>query len=101
LRCGEVRVLGRTDDLVKIRGELLDVATLERALQERVPSGLVRLDIESDERTGSKLRVCAENQHALAEARSALEIFPPFARPETFEVAPIERSALGKTVRSR
>ena len=101
LRGGEVRVLGRTDDLVKIRGELVDVAALERALQERVSSGLVRLDIESDERTGSKLRVCAENQHALAEARSALEIFPPFARPETFEVAPIERSALGKTVRSR
>ncbi len=101
LRVAEVRVLGRRDDLVKIRGELVDVAALERALQERVSSGLVRLDIESDERTGSKLRVCAENQHALAEARSALEIFPPFARPETFEVAPIERSALGKTVRSR
>jgi O-succinylbenzoic acid--CoA ligase len=101
LRGAEVRVLGRTDDLVKIRGELLDVATLERALQERVASGLVRLDIEGDERTGSKLRVCAENQHALAEARSALEIFPSYARPEAFEVAPIERSALGKTVRSR
>jgi O-succinylbenzoic acid--CoA ligase len=100
MRCAEVRVLGRADDLVKIRGELVDVATLERALQERVPSGLVRLDIESDERTGSKLRVCAENQHALAEARSALEIFPPFARPEIFEVTPIERNALGKVVRS-
>jgi hypothetical protein len=92
--------LGRADDLVKIRGELVDVAALERALQERVSLGLVRLDIESDERTGSKLRLCAENQHALAEARSALEIFPPFARPETFEVALIERSALGNMVRS-
>jgi O-succinylbenzoic acid--CoA ligase len=100
LRGSEVRVLGRTDDLVKIRGELVDVAALERALQERVSSGLVRLDIESDERTGSKLRVCAENQHALAEACSALEIFPPFARPEIFEVTPIERNALGKAVRS-
>ncbi len=100
LRGGELRVVGRADDLVKIRGELVDVAALERALQERVSLGLVRLDIESDERTGSKLRLCAENQHALAEARSALEIFPPFARPETFEVALIERSALGKMVRS-
>jgi hypothetical protein len=96
-----VRVVGRVDDLVKIRGELVDVAALERALQERVSSGLVRLDIESDERTGSKLRVCAENQSALAEARLALEIFPPYARPEIFEVTPIERNALGKVVRSR
>jgi O-succinylbenzoic acid--CoA ligase len=101
LRGGEVRVFGRVDDLVKIRGELVDVAALERALQERVSSGLVRLDIESDERTGSKLRVCAENQSALAEARSVLEIFPPYARPEIFEVTPIERNALGKVVRSR
>jgi o-succinylbenzoate---CoA ligase len=100
LRGGEVRVVGRVDDLVKIRGELVDVAALERALQECVPSGLVRLDIESDERTGSKLRVCAENQSALAEARSVLEIFPPYARPEICEVTPIERNALGKVVRS-
>jgi O-succinylbenzoic acid--CoA ligase len=101
LRGGEVRVVGRVDDLVKIRGELVDVAALERALQERVPSGCVVLRVEADERAGSKLRVGAENQHALAEARSALEIFPPYARPETFEVTPIERNALGKVVRSR
>jgi hypothetical protein len=61
----------------------------------------VVLRVEADERTGSKLRVCAENQSALAEARLALEIFPPYARPENFEVAPIERSALGKPVRPR
>jgi O-succinylbenzoic acid--CoA ligase len=101
LRGGEVRVVGRVDDLVKIRGELVDVAALERALQELVPSGLVRLNVERDERTGSKLRVCAENQSALAEARSVLEIFPPYARPEICEVTPIERNALGKVVRSR
>jgi O-succinylbenzoic acid--CoA ligase len=101
LRGGELRVLGRADDLVKIRGELVDVAALERALQERVSSGLVVLRAEADERAGSMLSVCAENENALTEARSALEIFPPFARPETFEVAPIERSALGKPVRSR
>jgi O-succinylbenzoic acid--CoA ligase len=101
LRGGEVRVLGRADDLVKIRGELVDVAALERALQERVSSGLVVLRAEANERTGSMLSVCVENESALTEARSALEIFPPFARPETFEVAPIERSALGKPVRSR
>ena len=101
LRDGELRVFGRVDDLVKIRGELVDVAALERALQERVSSGCVRLDIERDERTGSRLRVCAGNQPALAEARSALEIFPPYARPEIFEVTPIERNALGKVVRSR
>ena len=101
LRGGEVRVLGRVDDLVKIRGELVDVAALERALQERVSSGLVVLRVEADERAGSMLSVRAENENALGEARSALEIFPPFARPESFEVAPIERSALGKPVRSR
>jgi hypothetical protein len=74
---------------------------LERALQERVSSGLLILRAEANERTGSMLSVCAENENALTEARSALEIFPPFARPEAFEVAPIERSALGKPVRSR
>jgi O-succinylbenzoic acid--CoA ligase len=101
LRGGEVRVLGRADDLVKICGELVDVAALERALQERVASGLVVLRVEADERTGSRLVVCAENENALTEARSALEIFPPFARPENFEVVPIERSALGKPMRPR
>ena len=101
LRGGEIRVLGRADDLVKIRGELVDVAALETALQERVSSGVVIVRAEADERNGAVLRVRAENPAALSEARAAVDTFPPFARPEIFEMAPIETTALGKPLRSR
>lgn len=99
LRDGKLRVLGRADDLVKIRGELVDVASLERLLQTRVVSGLVRVDIESDERNGACLVVLAENTSAETEARGAIDLFPPYARPGSFRVGPVEVNALGKIVR--
>lgn len=101
LRGRALRVLGRVDDLVKIRGELVDAAALERALQERVLSGAVRVLTETDERTGFRLRVVAENQRALRQAEQASgEIFPAYARPQEFVVGVITRTALGKIVRS-
>ena len=100
LRGRELRVLGRTDDLVKIRGELVDVAALERALQERVPSGAVCLLVEADERNGCRLRVLAENEQAAREAETAGgEVFPAYARPHEVVVGAIQRTALGKIVR--
>lgn len=100
LRGGELRVLGRLDDLVKIRGELVDLAALERALQCRVRSGRVALRLAPDERNGFSLRVVAENKAARAEAEGASEeVFPAFARPESIVTATIVRNALGKTPR--
>lgn len=94
-----LRVLGRADDLVKIRGEFVDCSALEMALQDRVTSGAVVLHREPDERTGHRLRVIAEHAGAAAEAAEAMDVFPPFARPASIDIAPITRTALGKVVR--
>ena len=100
LRDGKLRFLGRADDLIKIRGELVDVAALERELQARVPSGLVRIDALPDSRNGFALTVVAENAAAEAEARGANELLPPYARPAVFRVGLVELSPLGKKIRS-
>lgn len=100
LRGRLLRVLGRSDDLLKIRGELVDVASLERALQARVMSGFVCLRSEPDPRNGFVLRVIAENADAADEASAAaVDVFPPFARPESVEVGKIPRTASGKIAR--
>ena len=99
LRADSLRVRGRIDDLVKIRGELVDVAALESELQAMVPSGLVRIDVSADERTGAVLSVVAENPRAEGEARAAIGIFPPYAKPSAFRVGSIERGTLGKKIR--
>lgn len=100
LRGRELRVSGRVDDLVKIRGELVDVAAMERALQARVSSGEVMLRTVADERNGVAIHAVAENEEAAAEVREvAEEIFPPFAQPEIIRAGPIPRTALGKLVR--
>ena len=102
LRGRLLRVLGRSDDLLKIRGELVDVASLERALQARVASGFVCVRSEPDERNGFVLRVIAENAGAAGEAAAVVDdIFPPFARPQSVEAGKIPRTALGKIVRQR
>ena len=101
VRGRELRVLGRLDDLVKIRGELVDVAALERSLQARVASGLVLVRSVPDERNGVALHVVAENGMAAAEARAARDdVFPAFARPETISTGVMARNALGKPVRT-
>ena len=93
-------MLGRADDLVKIRGELVDVAALERALRERVLSGDVCVRVESDARNGYALSLLAENEAAAREALAVRdEIFPVYARPEEIVVGAIERTALGKVLR--
>jgi len=100
LRGSELRILGRLDDLVKIRGELVDIATLERALQSRVLSGRVVVRCLPEARNGAALHVVAENDAAVVEAKGAIEeTFPPFARPETVAVGTIRRTVLGKIVR--
>lgn len=96
---GKVRILGRLDDLVKIRGELVDVAALERELQSRVGSG-VMVCVQQDDRTGTGLRVVAVSPELAAAASEKIgEIFPPYARPLSVEVGAVERTALGKIVR--
>lgn len=99
LRGRLVRVLGRVDDLVKIRGELVDLGTLERSLQERVPSGAVCLRARDDARNGFVLDVLAENPRAADESRAALDVFPPYARPVAVEVRTFARTPLGKIIR--
>lgn len=99
LRGEAIRMLGRVDDLLKIRGELVDVAALERDLQACVISGLVRIDAEPDDRNGARLHVIAENVAAETEAREALDIFPPCARPASFRIGSIPLSPLGKKIR--
>ena len=100
LRTGQLHFVGRIDDLVKIRGEFVDVAALESALQARVSSGLLRIDVEPDGRNGSALTVVAENAAAETEARGANELFPPYARPVAFRVGSVAVSPLGKKIRS-
>ncbi|MBE2179609.1 MAG: AMP-binding protein [Chthoniobacterales bacterium] len=94
-----LRVLGRVDDLVKIRGELVDVAALERALQARVGSDRVGVLAADDERNGGALHVVASDADAAEAARAALDVFPPFARPESVTIGGIPRTALGKIIR--
>ncbi len=102
LRGRELRVAGRGDDLVKIRGELVDLAALERTLQARVRSGKVALHTRPDERNGASLHVVAENAAAVREAAAAIDgIFPPYARPSEVVCGTIESTALGKIVRCR
>lgn len=96
----QLRILGRADDLIKIRGELVDVAALERALQARVPSGKIAVQIEPDERNGASLLVSAENSDAAAEVRAVSgQIFPPFARPRDVAVRAVVTTPLGKPLR--
>jgi O-succinylbenzoic acid--CoA ligase len=97
-----VRVLGRVDDLVKIRGEVVDLAALERALQDHVSGGKVMLQSLPDVRNGVSLRVVAENARAVSEAKAICHaIFPPYARPQEVTEGPISTTALGKTVRPK
>jgi o-succinylbenzoate---CoA ligase len=95
----ELRVLGRADDVVKIRGELVDVAALERALQGRVKAGAVMVRSVPDARTGRALEVVTESEEAREQARAAQDVFPPYARPRDFVSGVIRRNAMGKPVR--
>lgn len=99
LRGRSLQMLGRVDDLVKIRGELVDLGALERSLQERVPSGAVCLRASEDARNGFVLDVLAENTRAAEESRAALDVFPPYARPAAVEVGTVARTPLGKIIR--
>jgi O-succinylbenzoic acid--CoA ligase len=100
LRGRTVKILGRVDDLVKIRGELVDLAALERDLQARVTSGEVMLGRVPDARNGWFLQVIADNAEAAAEARDARDVvFPPYARPLEIQIGTITRTALGKRIR--
>lgn len=94
-----LRVLGRMDDLVKVRGELVDLAALERSLQVRTGPGRVCLRAAPDERNGHVLRIVATDTAAAEAARSALDVFPPYARPQSVEIGPIRLTALGKVIR--
>ena len=97
-----IRLLGRADDLVKIRGELVDMAALERALRARVPSGQIALLAAPDERAGHELYVVTDSaQTASAVCAVIEETFPPYARPREIKVGVVPKTPLGKTVRGR
>lgn len=96
-----LRVFGRADDLLKIRGELVDIRALNRALQARVPHGRVAVAASPDERNGYSLTVIADCGSAAAAATAALDIFPPYARPSAVVVGEIRTTSLGKLIRPR
>lgn len=99
LTARRLRVLGRLDDLVKIRGELVDLAALERALQTRIGHDRAVLRATPDGRNGQTLKIVALDAAAAEAARAALDIFPPYARPGSIEIGPIPKTALGKIIR--
>jgi len=102
LRGRRVRILGRADDLVKIRGELVDMAALERALRVRVPKGQIALQAAPDERAGYELYVVTDSAETASAVRAIIgQIFPPYARPREVIVGIVPRTPLGKTVRGR
>ncbi|MBU3665143.1 MAG: AMP-binding protein [Chthoniobacterales bacterium] len=101
LRGRQLKMLGRADDLLKIRGELVDISALERALQARVAGGAVCVQADPDERNGFTLRLVAENAVAVGQARAATDIFPPFACPVSVQIGEIPRTASGKILRVR
>jgi acyl-coenzyme A synthetase/AMP-(fatty) acid ligase len=85
------------DDLFKVRGELVDIAALERALQARVAGGVVAVRRVADARNGVVLSVVAETAAAAEAVRRVQdEVFPPFARPQEILVGEIVRTELGK-----
>lgn len=94
-----LRVHGRADDLLKIRGELVDLGALNRALQARVPQGRIAVAASPDERNGHTLTVIADCDSAAAAATAALDIFPPYARPAAVVVGEIRTTPLGKIIR--
>ena len=97
-----VRILGRADDLIKIRGELVDIAALERALRARVPSGQIALLAAPDERAGHELYVMTDSaKTASAVCAMIEETFPPYARPREVKVGIVSKTPLGKTVRGK
>lgn len=101
LREGRLRFLGRADELVKIRGELVDVAQVRRRLEQLAREegweAAVTLRTASDPRAG--VRLLMEHEPAVP-ARRLLERLnaaqPAYARVEAVEVPRIRRSALGK-----
>ena len=97
-----IRLLGRADDLIKIRGELVDMGALERALRARVTSGQLALLAAPDERAGHELYVVTDSaQTASAVCAMIEETFPPYARPREVKVGVVPKTPLGKTVRGR
>jgi O-succinylbenzoic acid--CoA ligase len=94
-----LRVLGRADDLVKVRGELVDLPALTRALQSRIPQGRVLVTAVDDARNGRSLVVVADDPAAVSAARAALDVFPPYARPAAVTLGEIRTTPLGKIIR--
>lgn len=90
---------GRIDDLVKIRGELVDIAALEMDLQRHVDAGVIFLRLIEDPRAGWALQVVAEDERSLVQARAAADLFPSYVRPVTFLKATIPHNAMGKPLR--
>jgi O-succinylbenzoic acid--CoA ligase len=97
-----LRFLGRSDRVVKILGEMVDLdaldAWLEEAAVESGASGQVRLAIEADERRGHRLVLEHLAGVSAASLRAVInDRLPAFARIDaTREVPEFRRSPLGK-----
>ena len=103
-RDGRLRFVGRRDAVVKILGELVDLASLDRRLADLTAGtparGRVRLLAEPDERAGRRLVLevaAALDAGSLIERFNALQ--PPFARIAGHRtVETLALSALGKVL---
>ena len=95
-----LRVEGRVDDVVKIGGELVNVARLEALLETVRGSQDAALVVVSDDRLGSAIHLAATS-----DARELTEAFNrkvlPFERiRQAHQIALIPRTALGKIRRA-
>ena len=106
---GWLTPLGRTDTRIKVLGELVDPADIERALSERsggrLPPGSVVVVPLPDERTGHALvpvfDAAADRAtvHAVLAGYEAVAAGPWRLRPPVY-LADFPRSALGKPLRA-
>lgn len=92
---GKLKILGRRDSIIKIRGEKVDLPALELALQKYHPN-LVVLNLP-DERDGFKLWAVSEKELTLEHINSGLLPHQKISTIKTVELLP--RTALGKVKR--
>lgn len=93
IRDGRISVTGRTDRMVKINGELVDLTAWEEALVKKLGWAVVLLPVQ-DSRAGAGVAVITEGRALQLSVKSLL---PPYVPMSSYhEVEALPRSALGK-----
>lgn len=99
---GVLRVVGRRGDFVKIGGESVDLARLDRLLAEIVDPSRAALAVSPDERLGHVIVMAFCDDGALLAVEPFNRRVLPFERiRRTVRVGAIPRTELGKLARKR